>query len=756
MTTLRAWARPWPALGLLVLSGCSGGGGGSGGSGGPGPGGSGVPTPNPILFVTQVPVVNDFLTIGSTFGNHDGSPHAAARGGDLWIRYPDGTLRNLTAEAGYGDPAGFQGAGSIAVREPAVHWSGTKAVFSMVEGSPTTAGNGSFVWQIYEVTGLAQGQTAVITKVAKQPFSRNNVAPCYASDGRILFLSDRPRNGAAHLHPQLDEYEEAPTNTGIWSLDPSAAPPDHLFLMNHSPSGSFGPLVDSFGRVVFTRWDHLERDQQGDLEAMGQGNYGLFDYADESAGAATGPPVDLFPEPRKQWIDYVNNYPGGYSGPLRGWEAHLVGSMQNHFLPWTLNQDGTEEETLNHVGRHELFGFIDRNRNDDGNVVNHVGFKPWVANNKAITAFHQISEDPLEPGTFYGIDCREFDTHASGQIVKIVAPPSSNANQVTVAYVTHRDTQAPTTTPGPSHSGFYRNPIRLSDGTLVAAHADTTLKEQNLGTPTQPRSRYDFRLRTLVADGSGGWKAGKALTKGLRKSVQYYDPFQLVSYDGPLWELDPVEVVARPVPPDTKQPALPAIEQGALAAEGVQLSALRGWLEQNDLALIVSRDVTTRDRNDRQQPFNLRVPGGTAQTTGAGGKVYDAAYLRIFQGDLLRGITNGVAVGGRRVLARPLHGAGAANPPAPGAPSGSVVLGPDGSMAAVVPAQRALSWQLADPAGTPVVTERYWISFQPGEIRTCSSCHGTNEEDQALQSPPTNEPAALRTLLQHLKAQGYL
>jgi hypothetical protein len=54
-----------------------------------------VITPHAILFVTQVPVPTDFTTIGSTFGNH--------RGGDLWIRYPDGTLRNLTALAGYGN-----------------------------------------------------------------------------------------------------------------------------------------------------------------------------------------------------------------------------------------------------------------------------------------------------------------------------------------------------------------------------------------------------------------------------------------------------------------------------------------------------------------------------------------------------------------------------------------------------------------------------------------------------------------------------
>jgi len=59
-----------------------------------------VTLPNPVLFVTQVPVPQDFTTIGSLFGNHRGSYSSASRGGDLWIRYGDGTLKNLTQAAG--------------------------------------------------------------------------------------------------------------------------------------------------------------------------------------------------------------------------------------------------------------------------------------------------------------------------------------------------------------------------------------------------------------------------------------------------------------------------------------------------------------------------------------------------------------------------------------------------------------------------------------------------------------------------------
>ena len=175
---------------------------------------------NPILFVTQVPNPSEWMTPTLSFGNHMGLIGNAVRGGDLYIRYPDGTLKNLTAAAGYGD-TGFQGAHSIAVREPTVHWSGTKAVFSMVVGSPEVRyQHNPYYWQLYEITGLGQNETPGITKVPHQPESYNNVSPIYGSDDRIIFTSDKPRSEDPHLHPQLDEYESTETVTGLWSLNP--------------------------------------------------------------------------------------------------------------------------------------------------------------------------------------------------------------------------------------------------------------------------------------------------------------------------------------------------------------------------------------------------------------------------------------------------------------------------------------------------------------------------------------------------------
>ncbi len=695
---------------------------------------------NPILFVTQVPIADDFTTIAAVFGNHKPGVESTGRGGDLYIRYPDGTLRNLTAEAGFGNE-GFQGAKSIAVRDPAVDWSGKKAVFSMVVGAATSQWQvTSNVWQLYEITGFGKGEVPAIVKVAHQPSSFNNISPCYGSDGRILFTSDRPRNGEAHLYPQLDEYELAPTVSGLWSLDPNTG---DLFQLDHSPSGAFTPTVDSFGRVIFTRWDHLQRDQEADADAdaVAQGEqvpYGTFNYADETANALilVGNRTEVFPEPRSV-------------------EGRVNRHTFNHFLPWMINQDGTEAETLNHVGRHELVGYLEQSFLDDPNLTTFYNIAARFNTNRTENLL-QLKEDPQHPGLYYGIDAPEFSTHASGQIVTLAGAPGLDADRMKIDYITHPETKSYSATPSPNHSGHYREPVPLSDGLLIAVHTFATNSETRRGVG----SDYAFRVKTLKPlPQSRYWGPDENLTPGVTKSISYWANGAMLNYSGPLWELNPVEVRARPAPRAGKTP-LGAPEQQVFTEEGVSVSDLEGYLRSNRLALVVSRNLTSRDHADRQQPFNLRVAGTATQTLGAEGKVYDIRYLQFFQGDQVRGFglvrKQDSPRAGRRVLAQPLHESAALTSSlmASAGPVGSVQLGDDGSMAAFVPAQRALTWQLTDPGGTPVVRERFWVTFQPGEIRTCASCHGVNERDQANQPAPVNKPEALRALLRHWKASG--
>jgi len=197
---------------------------------------------NTILFVTQVPVPNEvndgiitnvFLGVGAGFGNHLADTAHAPRGGDLWLRKSTGTLTNITRGLGFGVAGIVQHTNGIAVRQPYVHWDGTRALFSMIVGAPkNSADTTTFFWQLYELTGLPNGPY-VITKISNQPTNYNNVSPCYLPDGKIVFASDRPRDGSAHLYPLLDEYNEFPSVTGLWSLDPVSG---DLHLLNNTPT----------------------------------------------------------------------------------------------------------------------------------------------------------------------------------------------------------------------------------------------------------------------------------------------------------------------------------------------------------------------------------------------------------------------------------------------------------------------------------------------------------------------------------------
>jgi hypothetical protein len=105
------------------------------------------------------------------------------------------------------------------------------------------------------------------------------------------------------------------------------------------------------------------------------------------------------------------------------------------------------------------------------------------------------------------------------------------------------------------------------------------------------------------------------------------------------------------------------------------------------------------------------------------------------------------------VIAQIMHEPALANLNTPNAsgPAGSVAIAPDGSIAAFVPTQRALSWQSTAPNGEPVVRERFWLTFQPGEVRTCDGCHGVNTANQEGGSASTQTPQALRLLLARWK-----
>ena len=505
--------------------------------------------PNPILFVTQVPipkevngtVSNTFLSVVSLFSNHTADTARAGRGGDLWLLQTNGAILNLTRAGGYG-LSGAQHGGGIAVRDPHVHWSGAKALFSMVVGAPQFAGDNSlFYWQLYEITNLdtviANTNIAPqIVKVPNQPANCNNVSPCYGTDDRIIFTSDNPPGGQWHLYPAREEYKGHPTVTGAWSLEPSSG---DLRLLQHTPSGVFNPFIDSFGRLIVTRWDHLVQDANATDDRLGRATNGSFNFLSEAADAPTSTnTVENFPEPR--------NFDTAALAQLG-----VHGIAFNQFFPWMLPQTGGGEELLNHVGRHELNQTVLNSFTNDANLISFTNpaarpaFGIMSANTNYLLNFVQIAEDPLHPGDYFGVDAPDFSpfggTHAAGQIITLSGPPTMNPTQMVVTYIT------PKSTAGPNGLGLFRNPLPVSDGSLLAAFTPASTLDTNIGSAAFPNPLYHFRLMTLTKK-TETWTTNQFLTGGLTNPAIYWHGATLVTYTNALWELQPVEVRARPVP----------------------------------------------------------------------------------------------------------------------------------------------------------------------------------------------------------------
>ncbi|MEY4764746.1 MAG: hypothetical protein RI907_1419, partial [Pseudomonadota bacterium] len=400
-------------------------------------------TAYPIMFATSVPGTG-FGHQLNTFSNHSPLPGDAVAGGDLFIRYPDGTLRNLTKEAGWGVASGSiqGGAKAISVRQPSMHWDGKKALFSMMVGGATVRyANPARYWQIYEVSGLAKGEKVVITKVANQPEGYHNISPIYGTDDNILFISDAPLYGMKVTYPQLDEYEASATNTGVWKLNVSTGAVTQL---QHAPSGVFDLFLDSFGRVLFTKWDHLQRDQEADLDRYSGANYGTIDFASETSTVtkaypqrdsngkliadAKGVLYDQFPQPR------IPEDPVRFEN-----EMH---SQFNQFTVWQVNEDGSNEETINHAGRHEFGGaFQPVMYTDDPNLSDQ--FVVNVANSLMRKTFRsdagifQVKEDVNRPGVYLGTYANEFHRQAAGRVVEFKLPPGMNPEDVVITDYTN-------------------------------------------------------------------------------------------------------------------------------------------------------------------------------------------------------------------------------------------------------------------------------------------------------------------------------
>ncbi|XDD49455.1 hypothetical protein AB3N59_13735 [Leptospira sp. WS92.C1] len=749
-------------------------------------------TATPILFATQVPVPGkDFRTVAMTFANHTTGMNDVPRGGDLMIRYPNGKMRNLTREAGFGSAQVFQGENAIAVRDPSVHWSGKKALFSMLIGAAkakfetTTIANAR--WQIYEVSGLGEEESVSIRKLSNQPAVYNNIYPIYGSSSRVHFISDRPPFGAEALYPMLDEYELTPTNTGVWSIDPSVAGGD-LKHLHHTPSGAFDLKMDRSGRLIFTVWEHAQQDifANSDLSefldykqrtgtGVGFNRASLpaksRNYFLETAGSGSELVLDTYYNFGTDSIRDLYNGEPFYPPQERPdqWTAgplHYDRSLVKHFITWEMNEDGTEVLTINHLGAHELHYYQPKMIVNDSLIQDRIleasnansDLASGPIQSKPFEQMMQSNEDPNQVGCYYFTNAHHFDSYGGGQIGRFCAEPGKNANQIFAEYITDPVTRNPPSDffPPAGHTGLYRNPTPLSNGVLLSAHSNPV---------NTLRDRPSFQIKELEKIGDY-FVPVVNLTTPTDCNVSYFTPDEERSYFGPCWQLSPAEVVPREVP-TPRTASLPQIETTVFQNQGVDITTFQNYLKDRNLAMFVVRNITKRDAADRQQPFNLRVFGtGTASTipgfnAAAGHKIYDLQNFQVYMAEMRRGAEGR---NGRRVLPTKLSGLTNVtlrnslineNGNIAGSPllteNGFRIFN-DGSVVGIVPADRAVSWESLGPVvqgSHPIVKEQVWVSFRPGEIRVCASCHGVNEKDQTgAVGSPTNTPQALVEYLQ--------
>ena len=270
--------------------------------------------------------------------------------------------------------------------------------------------------------------------------------------------------------------------------------------------------------MIFTRWDHLQRDQQADA-----GTYGATNYASEAAGAADlHVQTETFPESRVGM--------GSAYGPVGGFTFNL-------FTPWQMNQDGTEELTLNHIGRQELsFGYLTKSFSNDP-ALSEYSNTALIANKKYIRMdgglFH-VREDQQNPGTYYAIYTREFGTLTSNQIVRISGAPTLNAEQMTIV-----DASPAADSNGNLPGGRFRDPLPLAGGQMVAAYT------------ASPSARPGIQLRLQQLNPRqrpACWSRASRLRPGIVKNISWWDPDTKREFNGALWEIEPVEVVGQGAP----------------------------------------------------------------------------------------------------------------------------------------------------------------------------------------------------------------
>ena len=80
--------------------------------------------------------------------------------------------------------------------------------------------------------------------------NHNDFDPCFLPGGRIAFISER-RGGYGRCHPR-----HVPTYT-LYSMKDDGS---DIICLSYHETNEWHPSVDNLGKIVYTRWDYLDRD----------------------------------------------------------------------------------------------------------------------------------------------------------------------------------------------------------------------------------------------------------------------------------------------------------------------------------------------------------------------------------------------------------------------------------------------------------------------------------------------------------------
>ena len=195
-----------------------------------------------ILFIKKLPA-RYYHICDQFFGTH------AAYGGGLYVlSWPFGenpVVKNLLAEATVG--AGrFQGKKleNGTFLSPELSFDGRKILFAWVE-----PGEWKFTWRpesCYHIFAVNADGTG-LAQLTDGPW--NEFDPCWLPSGRIAFISERRGGfGRCHGHP-------VPTYT-LFSMNAAGG---EIVPLSYHETNEWQPSVTPDGRIIYTRWDYVDR-----------------------------------------------------------------------------------------------------------------------------------------------------------------------------------------------------------------------------------------------------------------------------------------------------------------------------------------------------------------------------------------------------------------------------------------------------------------------------------------------------------------